>query len=200
MRKGDRVSFSGIFLSSFLVTKQWNLLKAWPDIGDRSPLLSRPRLHTAAPLTAPLGQPTVDDSGHQDVPCHLVALDGGSLGREYSGAHFLPYMTTFLGASLNVTLVFQIRELVPTRVIDREGNDNPLQYSCLENSVDRGAYRRATVHRVSKSRTRLSDSHSLALRAIHTLCHQKGKAISLGSTRVSIQPYRHQIILRSFQR
>ena len=33
---------------------------------------------------------------------------------------------------------------------------NPLQYSCLENPVDRGAWR-ATVHRVTKSRTRLSD-------------------------------------------
>ena len=37
-----------------------------------------------------------------------------------------------------------------------EGNDNPLQYSCLENSMDRGAWR-ATVHRVAKSWTRLSD-------------------------------------------
>ena len=32
------------------------------------------------------------------------------------------------------------------------GNDNPLQYSCLGNSVDRGSWR-ATVHGVSKSRT-----------------------------------------------
>ena len=31
---------------------------------------------------------------------------------------------------------------------------NTLQYSCLENSMDRGAWR-ATVHRVAKSRTRL---------------------------------------------
>ena len=30
-----------------------------------------------------------------------------------------------------------------------EGNDNPLQYSCLENSIDRGAWW-ATVHRVTK--------------------------------------------------
>ena len=35
-----------------------------------------------------------------------------------------------------------------------EGNGNPLQYSCLENPVDREAWR-ATVHRVAKSRTRL---------------------------------------------
>ena len=31
-----------------------------------------------------------------------------------------------------------------------EGNGNPLQYSCLENSMGRGAWR-ATVHGVTKS-------------------------------------------------
>ena len=42
-----------------------------------------------------------------------------------------------------------------------EGNGNPLQYSCLENPTDGGAWW-ATVHRVSKSWTRLSDfTHSL---------------------------------------
>ena len=34
------------------------------------------------------------------------------------------------------------------------GHGNPLHYSCLENPIDRGA-RQATVHRVTKSRTRL---------------------------------------------
>ena len=37
-----------------------------------------------------------------------------------------------------------------------EGNGNPLQYSCLENPRDGGAWW-ATVHGVAKSRTRLSD-------------------------------------------
>ena len=36
------------------------------------------------------------------------------------------------------------------------GNGNPLQYSCLENPMDRGAWR-APVHAIKKSRTRLSD-------------------------------------------
>ena len=36
------------------------------------------------------------------------------------------------------------------------GNGNPLQYSCLENPMDRGAWR-ATVHGVTKSWTGLSD-------------------------------------------
>ena len=35
-------------------------------------------------------------------------------------------------------------------------NGNPLQYSCLENPMDRGAWR-ATVHGVTKSLTGLSD-------------------------------------------
>ena len=38
-----------------------------------------------------------------------------------------------------------------------EGNGNPLQYSCLENPMDGGAWW-ATVHGVAKSLTRLSDS------------------------------------------
>ena len=35
------------------------------------------------------------------------------------------------------------------------GHSNPPQYSCLENSMDRGAWW-ATIHRVTKSQTRLS--------------------------------------------
>ena len=38
----------------------------------------------------------------------------------------------------------------------REGNGTPLQYSCLENPMDGGAWW-AAVHGVAKSRTRLSD-------------------------------------------
>ena len=41
-----------------------------------------------------------------------------------------------------------------------EGNGNPLQYSCLENPMDGGAWW-ATVHGVAKSWTRLSDFTSL---------------------------------------
>ena len=39
-----------------------------------------------------------------------------------------------------------------------EGNDYPLQYSCLENSMDRGAWQ-PTVHGVAKSQTGLSNFH-----------------------------------------
>ena len=37
-----------------------------------------------------------------------------------------------------------------------EGNGNPLQYSCLENPMDGGAWK-AAVHGVAEGRTRLSD-------------------------------------------
>ena len=42
----------------------------------------------------------------------------------------------------------------------REGNGNPLQSFCLENSMDEGAWE-ATVHGVTKSWARLSDFTSL---------------------------------------
>ena len=40
--------------------------------------------------------------------------------------------------------------------IPGEGNGNPLQYSCLKNSMDRGAWW-ATVHGVAKSQMQLND-------------------------------------------
>ena len=43
-----------------------------------------------------------------------------------------------------------------------EGNGNPLQYYCLENPMDRGAWQ-AAVYGVAKNRTRLSDFTSLLL-------------------------------------
>ena len=47
-------------------------------------------------------------------------------------------------------------ELQTTKDKEGEGNGTPLQYSCLENPVDGGAWW-AAVHEVAKSQTRLSD-------------------------------------------
>ena len=41
-------------------------------------------------------------------------------------------------------------------IVFGEGNDTPLQYSCLENPMDGGAWK-AAVHGVAEGRTRLSD-------------------------------------------
>ena len=48
------------------------------------------------------------------------------------------------------------KELRTIMLLDGEGDGTPLQYSCLENPMDRGAWK-AAVHGVSKSRIRLSD-------------------------------------------
>ena len=46
--------------------------------------------------------------------------------------------------------------LIPgSGIFPGEGNGNPLQYSCLENSMDRGDWR-AIGHGVAKSQTRMS--------------------------------------------
>ena len=47
------------------------------------------------------------------------------------------------------------RVLFLSREDPQGGNSNPLQYSCLENPLDRGAWQ-ATVHGVEKSRTQLT--------------------------------------------
>ena len=51
-----------------------------------------------------------------------------------------------------------LKKNLRTTIVPRTGEDNgnPLQYSCLENPMDGGAWW-AAVHGVAKSRTRLSD-------------------------------------------
>ena len=46
-----------------------------------------------------------------------------------------------------------------------EGNGNPVLYSCLENSMDRGAWQ-TTVHGVAKSWTGLSGQHTFTVFSI----------------------------------
>ena len=48
-----------------------------------------------------------------------------------------------------------------------EGKGNPLQYSCLENPMDGGAWQ-ATVHGVAKNQRQLSDQGSPYCAAVHT--------------------------------
>ena len=60
----------------------------------------------------------------------------------------------FRGGSDSKESACSARDMGP---IPGEGNGNPLQYSCLENPMDRGAWR-ATGHGVAKSRAGLSDT------------------------------------------
>ena len=65
----------------------------------------------------------------------------------------------FPGGSVVKNLPANVEDAGSTPGLGRspgEGNGNSLQYSCLENPMDRGAWR-ATVHGITKSRTQLSD-------------------------------------------
>ena len=76
----------------------------------------------------------------------------------------LPYTFPSLLPSLFSSFLFPIVSLYRMmclcnkgpRLLSGEGNGNPLQYSCLENPMDGGAWW-AAVHGVAKSRTPLSD-------------------------------------------
>ena len=70
-----------------------------------------------------------------------------------------------------------------TTTTSREGNGTPLQYSCLENPMDRGAWW-AAVHGVMKSWTRLSDSLSLFTFHFHALEKEMATHSSVLSWRI----------------
>ena len=61
-----------------------------------------------------------------------------------------PWVTT------DRTLASSFTDLWSSSDLSRESNRTPLQYSCLENPMDRGTWW-AAVHEVAKSRTRLND-------------------------------------------
>ena len=70
----------------------------------------------------------------------VILVQGDHLYRSFQLAGIAPH--------------FAISDLSPADLYPPSGT--PLQYSCLENPMDRGAWK-AAVHGVAKSRTRLSD-------------------------------------------
>ena len=92
------------------------------------------------------------------IPGLLMSLSNVLWFFSYKSSYFL------LGLFVNILCVaivcgifhWLLLENMRTAGFLGEGNSNPLQYSCLENPTDRGAWW-ATIHGVAKSRTRLSD-------------------------------------------
>ena len=82
------------------------------------------------------------------------------------------------------------------------GNGNSPQYSCLENSMDRGAWR-ATAHGVTKSWTWLSNWTKLNWIFSKTLLWVKGKRDSVFSSDVARnltkprEPQGHRLIIKN---
>jgi len=83
-------------------------------------------------------------------PCGLDEIDQGTVpGTSYSVDLRVPQHESGRLSSC-------CSDLRLSRALFREGDGTPLQYSCLENPMDGGAWW-AAVHGVVKSRTRLSD-------------------------------------------
>ena len=86
--------------------------------------------------------PTLQERHNQDAPSYVLGFPGGSVVKN------LPAMWETWVGSLGP---------IPGSGRSPGGEPgNPLQYSCLENPMDRGAWW-AAVHGVTKSQTRLSD-------------------------------------------
>ena len=97
----------------------------------------------------------------------------------FHGPHFLVFVKEISGGSDSkesaCRICLQCRRPGSGRS-PREGNDNPLQYSCLENSMDRGAWG-AVVLGVTKSQTRLSDFHFLSKKSLPDLQSQRCSSV-----------------------
>ena len=69
----------------------------------------------------------------------------------------LPSAIAEIATPLNLVIIIRMYAFrLHYASIPREGNGNPLQYSCLENPRDGGAWW-AAIYGVAQSRTRLSD-------------------------------------------
>ena len=94
-------------------------------------------------------------SGTGRGDCHISITSGFTVGQCLGGETF----QVVLGVKNPPANAGDVRDVGSIPGSGRspgEGNGNPLQYSCLENAMDGGAWW-ATVHGVTKSRTRLSD-------------------------------------------
>ena len=70
-----------------------------------------------------------------------------------------------------------------------EGNGNPLQYSCLENPMNRGSWQ-ATVHGVTKSQTWLSNWHTQEIQIIWIPVHSQTWKPELENSETKISDWR----------
>ena len=78
------------------------------------------------------------------------------LEEEKSGVTVFPDGSAGKESACNEGDTEDIGSIPGSRRSPEGGHGNPLQYSCLDNPTDKGAWR-AAVQRVTKSRTRLSD-------------------------------------------
>ena len=147
----------------------WLLAIPWAAAHQAPPSMgfSRQEYWSGVPLPSPFYLQVLTKHQHHPGTCQKCKSSGPTpppldqkLGR------WGPEIPVFI-SPLEDSLIAQSEENLPASAGDQvsipgsgrypgEGNGNPLQYSCLENSMDRGAWW-ATVHGVAKSGTQLSD-------------------------------------------
>ena len=112
----------------------------------------------------------VSISHHREVCKEMGSL--GWLPRDFIKFCFVGYLTLFPGVSDGKEPACNAGDLGLIPGFERcpgAEHVNPLQYSHLENPMDRGAWW-ATVHEVAKSRTRLSDEAEVLILRLKQLC------------------------------
>ena len=118
-----------------------------------------------------IDEPTLTCHYHPkgDLSFHFLNFENGKFLIFISFNQFIllwilmPNLMDFPGGSDGKASAYNARDLglIPgSGISSGEGNGNPVQYSCLENPMDGGAWY-LTVHGVAKSQTLLSDFTSL---------------------------------------
>ena len=95
------------------------------------------------------GPDSVPGTGHEQADMFPILVQSV----EFSGLETL--VVSLLLISSRYTASGDMGSIPGLRRSPGGGNGNPLQYSCLENSIDRGS-RQAIVHQVAKSQTQLN--------------------------------------------
>ena len=97
-----------------------------------------------------LKSPVTDDVSLKVVPCQPLPICRPIVGGGFGQREWLPWLIE-LWSSLSGDPALGLTHLCGPRLyFPGVGNGNPLQYSCLENSRNRGTLQ-ATVHGVTKS-------------------------------------------------
>ena len=114
------------------------------------------------------------EGGHGNplqYPCLENPRDGGDGGAAVNRAAKSQTRLKWLSTGNNSNKhSFNNHNYKPSQDDYGERNGNPLQYSCLQSSMERGAWQ-ASVHGVTKSWTWLSQSLSLCLSLSLSLSH-----------------------------
>ena len=125
-------------------------------------------LLSATSVLSPSQLPLFHDRSFPCLPCQVLSLPHTSVHLVESVTCILwDIHSMHLSLSFLPSLVAQMVKNLPAGAGDPgsipgsggssgEGHSNPLQYSCLENPMDRGIWW-ATAHGVAKSQTRLSN-------------------------------------------